>query len=131
MGDISDNFSRYEMACKCGCGFDTVDYELIPILEKVRVWKGTGYSPTNVCRCIEHNEQVQFEADENYAPYSSKSQHLFGRAADIRDENPGLLYDFPDNLYPDRYGIGVYDWGVHIDTRTNGPARWDSRSKSS
>ena len=33
---ISENFSREEFACKCGCGFNTADKELVHILEKVR-----------------------------------------------------------------------------------------------
>ena len=36
MGDLSENFSRHEFACKCGCGNDTVDAELIRVLQSVR-----------------------------------------------------------------------------------------------
>ena len=33
MGDLTRNFSRNEFKCKCECGFDTVDYELVTILQ--------------------------------------------------------------------------------------------------
>ena len=29
MGDLTKNISRYEIACKCGCGFDTIDIEVV------------------------------------------------------------------------------------------------------
>ena len=35
MGDLSENFSRSEFECKCGCGFATVDVRK----NKAR-WKG-------------------------------------------------------------------------------------------
>ncbi len=33
MGDLTDNLSRSEMACNCGCGFDVVDYDLAVTLQ--------------------------------------------------------------------------------------------------
>jgi hypothetical protein len=29
MGDLSENFSRREFECSCGCGMDTVDAQLL------------------------------------------------------------------------------------------------------
>ena len=110
---ISPNFSRKEMACKCGCGFDTVDIELIGILELIRSKIG-AYSPSSVCRCIQHNFDIGGR---------STSQHLVARAADILHEDPKKLYDFIDYRFPDKYGLGLYQWGIHIDTR-QGKARW-------
>ena len=36
MGDLSANFNRAEFACKCGCGFDTVDAKLIDYVQQIR-----------------------------------------------------------------------------------------------
>jgi len=40
VGDISEHFSRSEFRCKCGCGQDTVDVELIELCEVVRDLNG-------------------------------------------------------------------------------------------
>ena len=37
MGDLSRNFDRSEFKCRDGCGRDTVDIELVKVLEEVRV----------------------------------------------------------------------------------------------
>ena len=36
MGTVSKNFSRSEFACKCGCGFDAVDVDLLAGLQALR-----------------------------------------------------------------------------------------------
>lgn len=123
MGDISDHFSRYELACKDNCGFDVADVKLIEALELAREMLGT-FSPSSVCRCITHNEKIQHEVNPNYKSFSSRSQHLLGKAADIKTKNPEQLYDHLNKHYPDKYGIGLYNWGVHIDVR-NRKARWN------
>lgn len=58
MGDISAHFSRAELSCKC-CDFDTVDVELPPLLEMVRILNGN--SPVKIgsgSRCEDHNGDV-------------------------------------------------------------------------
>ena len=137
-GQLSEHFWRDEFACKCGkCGFDTVDAELIngplAFLRKynVRVKINSG------CRCLEHNERVQLEANPDYIPYSSKSIHMTGKAADIRVERrEGRLWVTvpPDEVatalerrYSDKYGLGKYKRFTHSDVRSGGPARWDHR----
>ena len=76
MGDLklSAHFSRSEFACKCGCGFDTVDVKLIQVLEAIRSAVGKPLIIKSGCRCLSHNIRVGG---------AKKSQHLFGRAADI------------------------------------------------
>ena len=122
MGDLSDHFSRHEFACKDQCGFDTVDVELIPVMEQARKFIGP-FTPNSACRCVAHNEIVQQQANSNYKRLTSRSKHLQGRAVDIPCKDPQGLYDYLDRLYPDKYGIGRYSWGVHVDTRAR-KARW-------
>ena len=124
MSKISPNFKRHEFTCKCGCGFDTVDVELLIVAELAREILGP-YTPNSGCRCVNHNEYIQKLANPEYKPYSSKSQHLIGRAIDIPANMPGDLYARLDEQFPNKYGIGLYVWGVHIDTR-NEKARWNS-----
>ena len=82
MAKLSPHMYRKEFACKCGCGFDTVDAELLLVAEVIRNKIG-AYSPSSACRCRTHNEVVQKEANPFYEPFSSKSKHLIGRAIDV------------------------------------------------
>ena len=71
---LSKNFRRNEFACKCGCGFDDVDPELVYILQAVRGYFDQPVTITSACRCPKHNMT---------AGGSENSQHLLGTAADI------------------------------------------------
>jgi uncharacterized protein YcbK (DUF882 family) len=141
MGDLTKNLSRSEFACECGCGFDTVDVELVEVLQKcVHHFEGVdGISArikiTGPNRCVEHNEKVQKHYNPDYVPYSSKTQHIYGRAADFKLFNrftneqidPDRVADYLEQEYSGRFGMGRYSNRVHFDTRTIGPARWDKR----
>jgi len=114
-------FKRYEFACNCGCGFDTVDAELLSILTTARLYFEKEISIISGCRCPVWNKE--------WKGSSSKSQHLIGRAADISvDSVPASnVYEYFTKMYPLRYGIGYYKTFVHIDTRRL-PARWQEES---
>ena len=114
MGDLSNNFSRAEFACKCGCGYDTVDYELILRLEQIREHFDRAVTVNSGCRCPDHNDSVGGAAT---------SQHLYGRAADIVvDGTPAsVVAEVAEQI--GFGGIGEYDSFVHVDTRV-GYARW-------
>jgi len=114
---ISKNFNRSEFACKCGCGFDTVDYELLLILEEVRAHFDKPVTIESGCRSYDYNKEIGG---------SEKSQHLYGRAADfkVKGTKPMEVYIYLNNKYPNKLGLGLYRSWVHLDTRTNGPARW-------
>lgn len=116
MGDLSEHFSRHEFACKCGCGFDTVDYELIIVKEDLRDHFGCPVYTNSGCRCKKHNKAVGGAQD---------SQHLIGRASDAytNEFHPSALYRYLDEKYPNQYGLGLYETFVHIDTRKH-RARW-------
>lgn len=117
MTKLTKNFWRAEFACKCGCGFDTVDIELVQALQALRDYGGVPIVITSGCRCEEYNAKVGG---------GTNSQHLRGRAADIVIEgvDPSEIYHHLNDKYPDRYGLGLYEDFVHVDTRSNGPARW-------
>ena len=115
MGDISKNFSRSEFACKCGCGFSTVDVKLLEVLEITRAKYG-AVKINSACRCSEHNKKIG-------GAYGSK--HKLGIAADIvvKGIDPTDVYKFLDMFQPNKYGVGKYDSFTHIDVRNN-KARW-------
>lgn len=126
MGDVSQNFSRYEFACQCGCGFDTVDAELVNfILEPTREHLVKKYPERNIkikvtsgCRCEERNKKEGG---------SDTSQHKEGKAADfyVYDANTGEripeeeVFQFLLTLAKakNKYGIGRYKGRNHADAR--------------
>jgi len=117
MQKISEHFTRHEFACRCGCGFDTVDVYLVDILEMVRHHFGKPVIISSGCRCVFHNER------EGGA---HKSQHLLGRAADIivADTEPDDVADYLDSIGAP--GIGRYSTFTHVDSRSDRIARWSS-----
>ena len=125
MGNLSKNFSRHEFACKCGCGFDTVDTVLIDVLQDIADHFKASVTVNSGCRCVEHNETIQHMADINYVPYSSRSVHMTGKAADIVIAGiPAIeVCKYLDYKYPHQFGLGLYSSWVHIDVRST-PARW-------
>jgi uncharacterized protein YcbK (DUF882 family) len=111
---ISPNFKRAEFACKCGCGFDTVDTVLLEALETIRTHFESPVVITSACRCPSHNKVV------GGAPYS---QHLLARAADIyvKGIEPKKVADYAESL---GMSVGSYDAFTHIDSRSGIPKYW-------
>lgn len=138
MGNLSKNFSRSEFECSCGCEFDTVDTVLLRVLQGVAdhysvVYRKVRVTITSGCRCLAHNEEVQNEYNPSYVPFSSKSQHLYGKAVDFKVHTeidgkwvqipPDNVYEYIDQEYPDTLGLGMYSNRNHVDSRQE-KARW-------
>lgn len=114
---ISKYFKRSEFSCRCGCGQDTVDAELLVILEDVREHFGKPVIINSANRCPTHNKKVGGAA---------KSVHLTGKAADIvvKGVEPSKVHAYLTNKYPDSYGIGKYNTFTHVDSRGY-KSRWN------
>ncbi len=130
MGDITKNISRYELACSCGCGDDTADFETINVVQGVchHFAKKLGVDRvkliiTSPYRCLKYN---RLPVSHGGPGSNDNSQHPKGRALDIQlgGVSPKDVYDYLHETYPARYGVGSYPSFTHIDTRTDGPARW-------
>ena len=136
MGDLTNNLSRAEFTCQCGCGFDTVDYKLIDVLQKTVDHFQDKY-PQRVIRIKINSGNRCSRHNGNTAGASSGSQHLYGRAADfiIFDAGPGVaipadeVAEYLLDHYPASLGIGRYYGRTHVDSRA-GKARWDMRNKA-
>ena len=118
MGDLTENFSRKEFACQCGCGCDSVDYATLTILQVTRNAINSPIWVTSAHRCFSHNRSVGS---------NDQSQHPLARAVDTgyeTDSKKMEAYEFLTTHHPE-VSLGLYDWGIHIDTRTDGPARWE------
>lgn len=135
MGDLTKNLSRHEFACRCGCGEDTADYRLVTVIQEGCDYFSTVYGEkvgvniTGPNRCRLRNK-TEGGVDN--------SQHIWHRACDhhyfIKSTGRILstdeVADYYNHKFQGIFGIGRYPNGrVHLDTRTNGFARWDYRNK--
>ena len=112
---LSPHFSHYEIACRCGCGFDMVSPRLLGLAEKVRECLNEPMIVHSVCRCPDWNKKNGG---------ASRSQHMFGRAMDFHCKNMPpidvyrrILAAEAEGLLPELGAVLLYNWGVHIDIR--------------
>ena len=120
---LSTNFKVKEFACKDGCDEIIADEKLITVLQQMRTHFGKPIIITSGYRTAAHNAAVGG---------SPKSQHLYGKAADIQITGiaPEKAAQYAETLLGGAGGIGLYPknstrakgW-VHIDTRAS-KARW-------
>lgn len=125
---LSPHFSLDECKCRCGCGLCSVTPQLLDLAEKVRSILQTPMIVTSGTRCVSHNARVGG---------SPTSKHLQGLAMDFycRTLSPTAIYNaiikaWHDGKLPELGGVGLYDWGVHIDIAKapDGHLRtWDRR----
>lgn len=122
MGDLTENFSRKEFACKCGCGYGMregdVDPELLILLQFIRDAWNKPLHISSGCRCITHNRVIGG---------SLASKHLLGKAVDLifnNNKQRKAFYKLVMELYrsgmiPELGGLGYHLYAngcVHIDT---------------
>ena len=116
-------FSRTEFRCPCGrCGGFPVEPQesMARTVDEIRRRLGIPISVVDGggsgVRCAAHNAEVGGV---------SNSQHLFGLAADLHSAaSPAEMKAVAENVMGHTGGIGLYDWGIHVDTRS-GYARWN------
>ena len=111
------HFKQKEFACKCGCGANKMNHDLIRLLDKIREHFGRPVIINSGIRCKTHNARVGGV---------SNSQHLYGTAADIAIPGvaPRMVAQYVETLMPNSGGIGIYSWGVHVDVRKT-KSRWN------
>lgn len=115
-------FKRSEFACKCGgkyCnGYPVdVDMTMVKIADQIRSRIGKPITVNSGLRCKTHNANVGGV---------SNSQHLYGKAADLGCPSgctPAQMASIAEEIMGDTGGIGIYAWGIHIDTRS-AKSRW-------
>jgi len=109
------NFKRDEFVCPCGCGFDDVDPLIVTTLQRLRDEVQRPVVVNSGCRCKSHNAAVNG---------SKSSQHLKGKAADIKIEGMTSIQiiDVIRRLYLDGeiyvgYVYAINGASVHVDVR--------------
>ncbi len=114
---ISKHFNREEFTCNCGCKFESVDKQLLDILEELRYEFKQPITINSACRCESYNAIIGG---------SKNSQHVKGMACDIviKGVEPYTVYAYLNFTYPNQLGLGKYDTFTHIDVRSS-KARWN------
>ena len=120
---LSPHFHVREFRCKDGTDTVMVDEALTVVLQCIREHFGKAVTITSGYRTAAHNAAVGG---------AKSSQHLLGRAADIRVQGVSVedVAAYAERLMPDWGGVGRYPikagratgW-VHVDTRAE-KARW-------
>ena len=115
------NFSKRELACKCGCktprGVELNLAKLARALEELRTLAGGPLTITSGYRCPAHNERIGG---------AKFSQHTLGLAADIMSKRlmPKELAELAERVPAFvNGGVGTYSRWIHVDVR-DGRARW-------
>lgn len=128
MNLLSTYFQRSEFSCRCGCGYNTVDSDLLQVLEDLREELQVPVYINSGCRCSVHNRN---EGGALRTEVSPGSQHLYGKAADIvaRGVTPDTVYGYLADTWGHRVSLGRYDTFTHVDVRTTGPVTWDDRTQ--
>jgi uncharacterized protein YcbK (DUF882 family) len=111
MGDLSEHFSKYEFACKCGCGYGTnigdVSQDLLELLEDIREEVGGPVRINSGCRCDEWNDE---QGGSEY------SRHMTGEAADIRVQGGWHRYNVQRAAHMfGAEGVGTAKGFIHVD----------------
>lgn len=112
---LSTNFRVREFACNDGTDPIFIDSELVNVLQKIRSHFGKPVTITSAYRTPPHNSK---EGGTTY------SQHLYGKAADIRiaGVSPEKVAQYAETILKNG-GIGTYSTFTHIDVRDN-CSRW-------
>ena len=120
---LAPDFKVRELRCRDGSDTVMVDETLTVVLQCIREHFGKPVTITSGYRTAAHNAAVGG---------AKSSQHLLGRAADIRVQRVSVedVAAYAESLMPDWGGIGRYPvkagrttgW-VHVDTRAT-KSRW-------
>ena len=120
---LAPDFKVRELRCRDGTDTVMVDEVLTVVLQCIREHFGKPVTITSGYRTPAHNAAVGG---------AKSSQHLLGRAADIRVQGVSVedVAAYAESLMPDWGGVGRYPvkagratgW-VHLDTRAE-KARW-------
>lgn len=116
-------FTKTEFKCKCGgkhCnGYPAeIDMTMVGYADEIRHRLGKPLNVNSGMRCSVWN-QIQGGV--------SNSQHLYGTAVDLGcpvGTTPAKMAAIAEDVIGNTGGIGIYSWGIHIDSRKT-KSRWN------
>ena len=114
------NFAVKEFACKDGSDTIKIDSKLVIMLQQIRDHFGLPVYINSAYRTPEYNKKIGG---------ATRSQHIYGKAADIHilGVSPLTIAQYAETDCKYIKGIGLYNWGNHLDTRST-KYYWDYRS---
>jgi len=110
---LSEHFSVREFACNDGSDVVFI-HPILPVwAEELRKINGP-FSPKNegsAYRTVSYNASIKGAA--------ANSPHCWGFAMDVPAKNatPEQLYAAAEKFMGNTGGLGLYSWGIHVDTR--------------
>ncbi len=107
-------FKDSEFYCKCGCGRNNIEPDLVMLLDEARELANTTFKITSGCRCAKHNRRVGGSAG---------SSHLKGLAADIAASSSKKRFAILQALHMAGFSrIGIHKRFIHVDIDHKKPA---------
>ena len=121
--DDIEFFSKKEFKCKCGgkyCnGYPAeINMNTVKVADEIRRRIGKPIGVNSGLRCYQHNIN---------SGGVDGSLHTTGDACDLGKPDgvtPKEMAAIAEELLPNTGGIGIYSWGIHIDTRKT-KSRWN------
>jgi peptidoglycan hydrolase-like protein with peptidoglycan-binding domain len=116
-------FTKTEFKCKCGgrhCnGYPAeIDMTMVGYADEIRHRLGKPLNVNSGLRCSVWNQKQGGV---------SNSQHLYGTAVDLgcpAGTTPAEMAKIAEDVIGNTGGIGIYSWGIHIDSRKT-KSRWN------
>lgn len=116
-------FQKTEFKCKCGgrhCnGYPAeINMTMVGYADEIRHRLGNPLNVNSGLRCAKHNAAVGGVGN---------SQHVYGTACDLgcpAGTTPAKMAAIAEEVMGGTGGIGVYNWGIHIDSRKT-KSRWN------
>ena len=122
---LTNNFTKSEFDCKCGCDMPTdVFFNIQKLANQLQYLRDLVDKPIKInsgYRCVKYNKKIGG---------SVNSQHIQGKASDIviKGINPDDTADLLEKLISEgdmlQGGLGRYNTFTHYDIRGN-KARWN------
>ncbi len=121
---VSPHFRVREFACNDGSDVVLI-HPILPVWAEAARNINGAFSPRrdgSAYRTVSYNATLDGAA--------SKSKHCMGLAMDIHAKKATAqeLYDLFEGILGESGGLGIYDWGIHVDCRKI-KSRWDNRRK--
>jgi len=99
---ITKNFDREEFTCKCGCGYDTINSNLVHRLQVIRDIIRVPIIILSGCRCQKHNKAVggkvaslHLTADAADWVVEARNAHLHIMLQEMLSEWSGGFHYYP------------------------------------
>ena len=104
---ITPDFSKSEMACRCGCGIYEMDDEFMRMLQELRNEMNGPLRVTSARRCDRHNDAVSTAKNKKNAVYN------LGQASNILISGERTMLLFEKARKVGFSGIGLSQKGNH------------------